>query len=163
MKKALIMLFAIAFLSACGSEPPEPAVTETPQQNQTESVSDRVTRMRSEAGEAPAGSVPPAQALGDPERELPRLQGEFTEPGMGLANLVDGTSPQAFSESLQRIASESSAEQYQELDSSLRYLRMYSSAAWSGLPGLYESLDNMTGEEIIAHARRLQAERRGEN
>ncbi|MEE4638947.1 MAG: hypothetical protein V2J42_09435 [Wenzhouxiangella sp.] len=157
MKKAVIMLFAAVFLSACQSEPEEPAVTETAQDEPTELVSDRVTRMRSEAGEAPEA---PTQPQGDPERELPRLQGQFSEPGMGLANLVDGTSPQAFAESLQRIASETSQDQYRELDSSLRYLRMYSSAAWGGLPGLYESLDNMTGEEIIAHARRLQAERR---
>jgi hypothetical protein len=157
VKKAVIMLFAAVFLSACQSEPEEPAVTETAQDEPTELVSDRVTRMRSEAGEAPEA---PTQPQGDPERELPRLQGQFSEPGMGLANLVDGTSPQAFAESLQRIASETSQDQYRELDSSLRYLRMYSSAAWGGLPGLYESLDNMTGEEIIAHARRLQAERR---
>jgi hypothetical protein len=157
VKKAVIMLFAAVFLSACQSEPEEPAVTETAQDEPTELVSDRVTRMRSEAGEAPEA---PTQPQGDPERELPRLQGQFSEPGMGLANLVDGTSPQALAESLQRIASETSQDQYRELDSSLRYLRMYSSAAWGGLPGLYESLDNMTGEEIIAHARRLQAERR---
>ncbi len=79
---------------------------------------------------------------------------------MGLANIVDGSSPEAFAESLQMIASETSQEQYHELDSALRYLRMYSSAAWGGLPGLYQSLDNKTGEEIIEHARRLQAERR---
>jgi len=160
VKKALMMLFAVAFLGACSSEPEEPVVTESAQEDQTESVSDRVTRMRSEAGEAAAA---PTQPQGDPERELPRLQGQFAEPGMGMANLVDGTSPQAFAESLQRIAAETSQDQYRELDSSLRYLRMYSSAAWGGLPGLYESLDNMTGEEIIAHARRLQAERRGGN
>jgi hypothetical protein len=160
VKKALIMLFAVVFLSACGSETEEAMTSESAQDTQSESVSDRVTRMRSEAGETPEA---PEQALGDPARELPRLQGQFAEEGMGLANLVDGTSPQAFAESLQRIASETSREQYRELDSSLRYLRMYSSAAWSGLPGLYESLDNMTGEEIIAHARRLQTERRGGN
>ncbi len=160
MKKALTMCFAVAFLSACSSEPDEPAAVESSQSAEAEAVSDRVTRMRSQAGEV---AEAPEQPLGDPERDLPRLQGQFTEEGMGLANLVDGTSPQAFAESLQRIASETSQQQYRELDSSLRYLRMYSSAAWSGLPGLYQSLDNMTGEEIIAHARRLQAERRGGN
>jgi hypothetical protein len=150
-------MFAAVFLSACQSESEEPAVTENAQEEQNEVVSDRVTRMRSQAGEAPETPAPPQ---GDPERELPRLQGQFAEPGMGLANLVDGSSPQAFAESLQRIAAETSQDQYRELDSSLRYLRMYSSAAWGGLPGLYESLDSMSGEEIIAHARRLQAERR---
>lgn len=158
MKKAVMIIGAAWLIAGCQSEPDQPAVAETAADEQTTTVSQRVTRQRSATGEAPA--APEQRSLGNPERELPRLQGQFSEDGMGLANLVDGSSPQSFAESLELIASETSAEQYAQLDSALRYLRMYSSAAWSGLPGLYESLDNMSGEEIIAHARRLQAERR---
>ena len=157
MKNVVMMIGAACLLVGCQSEPDEPAVTETAGNEQSAPVSQRVTRQRSTAGEA---TVAPARPQVDPERELPRLEGAFADDGMGLANLVDGSSPQAFAESLELIASETSPGQYAELDSSLRYLRMYSSAAWGGLPGLYESLDNMSGEEIIAHARRLQAERR---
>ncbi|TVS10323.1 MAG: hypothetical protein EA419_10955 [Wenzhouxiangella sp.] len=156
MRKTVLMIAAALLLAGCQSDEAEPVATET-NEAETTAVSDRVTRQRS----APADTPPDrARSQVDPERELPRLQGQFSDPGMGLANLVDGSSPQAFAESLEMIASETSTEQYAELDAALRYLRMYSSAAWSGLPGLYQSLDNMTGEEIIEHARRLQAERR---
>ena len=157
MKYAVMMISVACLLAGCQSEPDEPAVAETATEESSQAVSQRVTRQRSAAGESAA---PEPRSQGNPERELPRLEGAFEEDGMGLANLVDGTSPQAFAESLELIASETSAEQYAQLDSALRYLRMYSSAAWGGLPGLYESLDNMSGEEIIDHARRLQAERR---
>ena len=156
MNKTLMMICAVLLLSACKSNQDEPAVAETSEPERAV-VSERVTRQRSATGEAPSAPVRPQV---DPERELPRLQGQFTEDGMGLANIVDGSSPQAFAQSLELISTETSSEQYAELDSALRYLRMYSSAAWGGLPGLYQSLDNMTGEEIIEHARRLQAERR---
>ncbi len=152
-----MMICAAVLLSGCQSDQDEASVSESVEP-ETAAVSERVTRQRSAAGEATAPVA--TQPQGDPARELPRLQGQFAEPGMGLAHLVDGSTPEAFAQSLQLIASETSAEQYRELDSALRFLRMYSSAAWGGLPGLYQSLDNMTGEEIIEHARRLQAERR---
>ncbi len=155
MKKAVIFFCAAVILSGCKSDRDETASSET-MPAETSTTSERVTRQRSAPGEL---STPAARPQVDPAREIPRLEGQFTDPGMGLANIVDGSSPEAFAQSLELIAAESSAEQYGELDSALRYLRMYSSAAWGGLPGLYQSLDNMTGEEIIAHARRLQAER----
>lgn len=157
MKKMVMLICAAVFLSGCQSDQDETPATETTEAASA-AVSERVTRQRSAAGEATAPTTP--QMQGDPNREIPRLQGQFDEPGMGLAHIVDGTTPEAFAQSLVMIASETSAEQYGELDSALRFLRMYSSAAWGGLPGLYQSLDNMTGEEIIEHARRLQAERR---
>lgn len=156
MRKTVLTIVAAVMLAGCQSDEAEPVATET-NEAETSTVSERVTRQRSAPADAPPEG---ARSQVDPERELPRLQGQFREPGMGLANLVDGSSPQAFAESLEMIASETSPDQYSELDSALRYLRMYSSAAWSGLPGLYQSLDNMTGEEIIEHARRLQDERR---
>ena len=159
MKKTVMMICAAVLMSGCQSDRDEAPTTETVEQ-ETAAVSERVTRQRSAAGEPTAAAT--LEIQGDPTRDIPRLQGQFADPGMGLANIVDGSSPEAFAQSLVLIASETSAEQYAELDSSLRFLRMYSSAAWGGLPGLYQSLDNMTGEEIIDHARRLQAERRGQ-
>jgi hypothetical protein len=156
VKKTVMMICAAVLLSGCQSDQDETPVTES-MEPQTAAVSERVIRQRSAGGEM---AVPATQRIGDPAREIPRLQGRFAQTGLGLAHTVDGTTPEAFAESLQLIASETSSEQYAELDSALRFLRMYSSAAWGGLPGLYQSLDNMTGEEIIEHARRLQAERR---
>ena len=153
MRKAVIMIGAALFLSGCQSEPDSPAVAET-EQNGTPATSERVIRQRSES----AGEATPTRQV-NLEREIPRLSGQFEEDGMGLSNLVDGSSPEAFAESLERIAAETSPAQYRQLDSALRYLRMYSSAAWGGLPGLYESLDNMSGEEIIQHAARVRSDR----
>lgn len=155
MKRTVMMICAAMLLSGCQSDQDQAPATETTEP-EAAAVSERVTRQRAAPGEATA---PTPRPQGDPSREIPRLQGQFAEPGMGLANIVDGSSPEAFAQSLALIASETSTEQYAELDSALRFLRMYSSAAWGGLPGLYQSLDNMTGEEIIQHARRLQAER----
>lgn len=157
MRKLVMMVCAAVLLSGCQSDQSEAPGAEVAEA-ETTAVSERVTRQRAAAGEASAPTTP--QIQGDPTREIPRLQGQFDEPGLGLTHMVDGSSPDAFAQSLVLIASETSAEQYRELDSALRFLRMYSSAAWGGLPGLYQSLDNMTGEEIIQHARRLQAERR---
>ncbi|MGY6554935.1 MAG: hypothetical protein ACXIUM_10480 [Wenzhouxiangella sp.] len=156
MRKLVMMACAAILLSGCQSDQSEAPVAEAAEESSA--VSERVTRQRSAAGEVTAPATP--QLQGDPTREIPRLQGQFNEPGLGLTHMVDGSSPEAFAESLVLIASETSAEQYRELDSALRYLRMHSSAAWGGMAGLYQSLDNMTGEEIIQHARRLQAERR---
>lgn len=157
MKKTVMMICAALLLSGCQSDQDEAPATGAVEQ-ETAAVSERVTRQRSATGETAEQGTP--QIQGDPTRNIPRLHGQFAEPGMGLAQIVDGSTPEAFAQSLVVIASETSAEQYEELDTALRFLRMYSSAAWGGLPGLYKSLDNMTGEEIIEHARRLQAERR---
>jgi hypothetical protein len=154
VKKALILLFAVVFLSACGSEPEEAAAPEVASV-ESPSTTQRTIRQRSESAD------PTPEYNVDLERQVPRLTGQFEEPGMGLSILVDGSSPQAFAESLELIAAETSPDQYRQLDSALRYLRMYSSAAWGGLPGLYESLDNMSGEEIIQHAARLRGQRGG--
>jgi hypothetical protein len=89
------------------------------------------------------------------------MAGEATEEGYGLTMIVDGSSPEAFAESLSMISEDTTQEQYRALDSALRFLKAYDSAAWSGLPNLYQTLDGMTGEEIIERARKLREERQG--
>lgn len=154
MKKLVTILIAALFLSGCQSDQDQAPVAEAVDAENA-AVSERVTRQRSVVGEA---AVARAEAQGDPARRIPRLEGQFAEPGAGLLHIVDGSSPEAFAQSLELIASETSAEQFNELDTALRFLGMYSSAAWSGLPGLYKSLHDMTGEEIIEHAGRLAAD-----
>lgn len=155
MKKTVMMICAAVLMSGCQSDRDEAPATETVEQ-ETAAVSERVTRQRSVVGEA---VVARDRERSDPSRNIPRLQGQFSQPGLGLSLIVDGSTPEAFMESLELIAAETSDEQYQQLDAALRYLRVYSSAAWGGLPGLYQSLDSMTGEEIIEHALRLREER----
>lgn len=109
-------------------------------------------------------SAPPAEPTvqrfnEDPAQKIPRVAGQADYEGYGLTLMVDGSSPEAFAESLQLIASDTNAEQYRQLDAAIRYLQVYSSDGWSGLPGFYERLNGMTGEEIIDRATRLRQER----
>ena len=154
MKKLVLIIFAAIFLNGCQSDGDQETIVETVEA-ESAVVSERVTRQRSVVGEA---AIARSEALGDPARRIPRLEGQFEEPGAGLMQIVDGSSPEAFAQSLQLIAAETSAEQFNELDTALRFLGLHSSAAWGGLPGLYKSLHDMTGEEIIEHAGRLAAE-----
>ena len=93
----------------------------------------------------------------NPAREIPRLEGELGSEGYGMTMIVDGSSPEAFAESLKIIASDTSPEQYQALDSAIRYMKTYSMGS-RDLETFYQSLDGMTAEEIIerAHSRNRQ-------
>lgn len=103
---------------------------------------------------------PPPTRQADPSVRIPRERGQATREGYGLTFVIDGSSPAAFAESLELIASDSSDEQYQQLDSALRYLQVYSPDGWQGLPEFYMRLNGMTGEEVIERANRFSAERR---
>lgn len=153
MKKIIFLVSATLFLAACGSEsePEAPAEPETAQEATTERESRREVRRSEDTPDEPA--TDPSR---DPAKNIPRFSGEAEEDGYGLTMIVDGSSPEAFQESLEMIARDSTDQQYRQLDSALRYLKMYSPAGWSGNAALYQSLDGMSGEEIIEKA----AERR---
>lgn len=155
MKHWIIALIAASFLAACGSNDEPEAVDEA--ELAAEST-DRDSRreVRREPAQEPQ-PLPPRS--GDPARNVPQIQGTATEEGYGLTMIVDGGSPEAFAESLELIAQDTTQEQYHQLDSALRFLRMYSSDGWSGTTSLYEALDGMSGEEIIIRANELRAKR----
>lgn len=158
--KKTICILSIAFLAVgCGSED-EPATPEETTQVAQEQPSsdDREVVRRSERPEEPQAL--PRRDQEDPSKKVPRLEGEAQEEGYGLTMVVDGSSPQAFQESLELIAMDTSEQQYRKLDASLRFLATYDTAAWSGLPNLYQTLDGMTGEEIIERAEKMREERR---
>ena len=140
-------------LTGCGGDEPAEPATETTTQN-TAPQRERTIR-RSE----PSPELPPSRRDEDPAKRIPKVTGQADYEGYGLTFMVDGSSPEAFAESLELIASDSSPDQYRQLDSAIRYLQVYSSDGWSGLPGFYERLNGMTGEEIIERAQRLRAER----
>ena len=149
--KKTICILSVAFLAiGCGSEEPAPAEesTQAAQEQSTDNERDIVRRSDRQEESQPL----PRRDSQDPERKVPRIEGQAQEEGYGLTMVVDGSSPEAFSESLELIAMDTSQEQYQRLDASLRYLATYDTAAWSGLPNLYKTLDGMTGEEIIERA-----------
>lgn len=153
-----ICTLALALLAVgCGqsdepaAEQPEPAV------EQAAAPSERQVR-RSTQREATAEL--PRREEQDPGKNIPRFEGEAEQDGYGLTMVVDGSTPQAFQESLELIAMDTTSDQYSQLDSALRFLGTYDQTSWAGLDNLYESLDGMTGEEIIERARQLRDERR---
>lgn len=156
--KKTICILSIAFLAVgCGSDEPAPA-EETNQSAQEEAGQDERTVRRSESEQETQPL--PRRDREDPEKRIPRIAGEATEEGYGLTMVVDGSDPEAFQESLELIAMDSSEEQYRRLDAALRFLGTYDTAAWSGLPNLYKTLDGMTGEEIIERAEEMREKRR---
>jgi hypothetical protein len=150
---AVLMSFA---LTACnrGGDVDEPAA------QQAEEDSSSVLRERRTRAQTAAPPPPPTRQA-DPSVRIPRVQGQTSGESFGLTLVIDGSSPAAFAESLELIASDTSAEQYRQLDSALRYLQVYSPDGWQGLPEFYSRLNGMTGEEIIERANRFSAERRG--
>lgn len=158
MNRTICILGLALVLTACGEEetpPPE----ESPQTAQEESSSNEREIRRSDDQGREEPEALPRRDQEDPSKKIPRLEGEAEEGGYGLTMVIDGSSPEAFQESLELMAMDTSEEQYQQLDSALRYLGTYDTAAWSGLPDLYENLDGMTGEEIIERAREMRRKR----
>jgi len=157
--KKTICILSIALLTVgCGSEDPAPA-EETSQAAQEQTGGDEREVVRRSDRQEEAQPLP-RRDRDDPEKRIPRIGGEAQEEGYGLTMVVDGSSPGAFQESLEMIAMDTSQQQYRKLDSSLRFLATYDTAAWSGLPNLYQALDGMTGEEIIERAEKMREERR---
>ena len=155
----LAIALSSLLLMACRSEPETPVepVAETAPPAQT-TRTEREVRQREAPTQREARDTSTLPSLMDPARELPRLEGALQEDGWGLEHLIDGSSPQAFMESLELIANDTSARQFQSLDSALRYLQVYS-LGHPDLASFYRSLDNLTANEVIERAHRRQAAR----
>lgn len=149
VKRIMTIAVLATLLAACGEEPQAPAEPELAQEEDRTEARREVRRSRDREPEPE-----PIDNSDDPARKIPQAQAglEEGEQGYGLTMIVDGSSPEAFQNSLELIAEDTSPEQYQRLDSALRYLKAYSSAGWDGPASLYQSLDGMTGEEIIERA-----------
>ncbi|MEN1729046.1 MAG: hypothetical protein AAGJ52_11460 [Pseudomonadota bacterium] len=162
-RQTLLALSLCAFaLTACQSNEPEPindeppvAVPEAPSRASTSDTIDLATESRREI-ETTSGR--PARTV-DPSAEIPRLEGNLTESGYGLTMIIDGSSPQAFADSLEMIASDTSPEQFRQLDSAIRFLQAYSLGVDS-LGEFYQSLDGQTPEEIIARVQQRDGRQR---
>lgn len=158
MKKILCIL-SVAFLAVgCGSDE-QPAEEKTEAAQEQPAETEREVVRRSERQEEESQPLPRRDEV-DPEKRIPRIKGDAQEEGYGLTMVVDGSSAQAFQESLELIAMDTSQAQYDNLDAALRFLATYDTAAWSGLPNLYKTLDGMTGEEIIQRAQDMREDKR---
>lgn len=145
MRALFIAIASGMLLAACQSEPDveEPVMEETVETPEPRTEPAREDRR-------PAEPRPPV---------VPRTQGHLEEEGYGLTLIVDGSSTDAFHQSMELIAEESNREQFERLDAAIRYLQVYSPQSWGGQEALYASLDGLTGEEIIAQANELQQQR----
>lgn len=160
VKPAFMLFTALALvlaIAACGSDEPEPQPTEEVAETDQATVTERQRRSESVAESRPSSLDEPVD-----ERPVPRLRGEIEEgEGYGMTILVDASSPEAFRESLRMIAQDSTDAEYQVLDSSIRFIRLYSPRVMNDPDRLRELLHEQTGEEIIEMARELNRERSG--
>jgi predicted small lipoprotein YifL len=160
VKKSVLALCVLFLAAGCGEEEAPPSEQNTEPAQQETTANEREIRRQSESAAETESRELPRRDEEDPAKEIPKMSGQAEESGYGLTMVVNGSSPEAFRESLELIAEDATQAQYRQLDSALRFLGTYDPAAWSGLPELYESLDGMTGEEIIERARRMRDERR---
>ena len=154
MKKLIFLLTATAMLAGCSSEDEVETAEETVAETTPTVSEQRVMRQRRnpEPPSVPEGT----QSLTDPARELPRLTGELEQDGYGPTMIIDGSSPEAFRQSVELIAADSSEKQYRDFNAAVRFLRTYTLGA-RDLEEFYQTLDGMTPEEVIE----MVSERRG--
>jgi hypothetical protein len=158
MNKLIPAIAFLFLLAGCRSEPePEPVAEAEPVAEQRPSTQ-RVVRQREERAPEPPPVEQTQPGRGDPSRELPQFSGELESDGYGPEMVIDASNPQAFADSMELIASESSARQYQEIERAIGYLR-HSNLAFRDLNILYQQLDGMTGREVIELAAEEQRER----
>lgn len=154
MKKLIFPIAASLLLFGCGQDEPEaPSEPESAEQ----ATDQRESRREVRSAEETSSESEPAPERND--KKVPVLEGQAESEGHGLTMIMDGSSPDAFEESLSLVAQDTSTEQYRKIDSALRYLKMYSSEGWGGKANLYGSLDGMTAEEIIEKAEQAREER----
>lgn len=91
-------------------------------------------------------------------RLAPDINAGRTEEGPGLTFMIDGSSVQAYNESMELIASETSQLQYDNLTEAIALLRMMTLSAKT-TEEFFKTLDGMTGEEIIAEVERRRGGR----
>lgn len=157
MKHIWMILAACALLAGCKTGPngeqEEQAAEAT---EQTEVAPVREVRRRAnwdpEASQATAAGRNGNPQGGDPSIILPDFEGSLESEGYGLDMVLDGSSPEAFRESLEMVALDTSPEQYAQIEGALRALR-FMNLAFQDLGVLYSHLDGMTGREVIEYAR----------
>lgn len=162
MKKVILPIVTALILAGCSSNNDEVETTasEPARDAATRDAAPGATSRRDVRRAQDAEITPQLAEPEQPARSVPRLEGSATTEGYGLTMILDGSSREAFDQSLELIAEDTTSEQYRQLDAAIRYLRANSSSAWGGLDNLYASLHGKTGEEIIEEATRLRDERR---
>lgn len=90
---------------------------------------------------------------------VPDLEGQLAEDGLGLQTIIDASSKDAYAESLRWISQDVSADQYQALERSLRYIKAFDSSVMGNEKRFLETVDGKTGQEVIDWAAELVSRR----
>lgn len=142
---------SVALLGGCGSDEQAEETAETTESPQ---MIQREAPRRTAAADSE-----PAEA-GEDFRVAPKLDGQLDEDGLGLETIIDASSKEAYAESLRWIAQDVSAQQYDSLERSLRYLRTYDSSVFGNEEQFFRLIDGKTGQELIDRANKLIQARR---
>ena len=129
--KALIVIggivLSLGLSTACAKTDSEPAATENA------------------AEAAPPAAVTAPAAAAEPAAKEPAGYG-FSD---GMRIPVDGSSIEAFDNSLQTIKAKTSESEYKTLNGALSYLMIYDLSAKRDRAKLAKNLDGLTGEQIV--------------
>lgn len=162
MSRLVIIAIAGLWLVACQSDrgTGEAEVAELEQAPVVEEEQ-REVRRRYQPRERPererARDTEPVPLEGE-QRLTPRFtEGRLNRDGPGLSLMIDASSVDAFHQSLELIASETSQAQYRHLRSAVEMLEFYDFDAGSGPDGVLQTIDGMTGEQIIERARQIRS------
>jgi hypothetical protein len=162
MKKLLLIAAAVALLVGCKTGPNDDPQDQAAEQAAEQAAPAPMREVRRRANWDPSANeaTRPAESSADPASELPEFTGQLENDGYGIDMILDGSSPEAFRNSLELVAMESSEEQYQQIQSAIRYLN-HASMAFRDLEVLYSELDGKTAQEVIEMAQELQRQRGG--
>lgn len=148
----LLILAASLALTGCGKD--EETETGSPDN------SPQMVERQAPARQASTASESSTAKDKDNFRVMPKMEGSLEEDGMGLETIIDASNKQAYADSLEWIAEDVSKQQFDRLESSIRYIHMYDSSVFGNENKLMSLIDGKTGKEIIDHAKQLRDQRR---
>lgn len=91
---------------------------------------------------------------------MPDVQGSAQEEGLGLETVINAGNKQDYAQSLKWIAEDTSREQFERLETSIRFIHMYDASVYGDESKLLAAIDGKTGNEIIAYADAMIQQRR---
>lgn len=148
----LISIISI-LLAGCGKD----------EVDETKSSEDTPQMIERQAPQRQASATPPPDNdnAEDDFRVMPKIDGSLETDGMGLETIIDASNKRAYADSLQWIAEDVSKQQFDRLESSIRYIHMYDSSILGNESRLLSVIDGKTGTEIIEYAKSIREKRRG--
>lgn len=157
MKKLAFVAIVALFLAACQSDQDSDDVDDIDMEQEpvVEQTPPNPTRRRYQPRKRPEPE-PEMERLEPRQQLVPQyIEGRLDQDGPGLDLMIDASSMDAFHQSLELIASETSESQYRSLAGAVDMLGFYDMEA-QGVEGLLMILNGMTGEEVIERAHKIR-------